>query len=127
MLIAPGIWLDVDTSAIAEASETPPSDLGRYEITQDPDDRWKYRTPSLRNVALSAPYMHDGSLATLRDVLVFYHQGGDANPLLDPLMQPLGLKAAELEGLEAFLNALTGDNVDALISDAFAAKVGNVD
>ncbi|MFK7732304.1 MAG: cytochrome c peroxidase [Pseudomonadales bacterium] len=126
VLLAPGVWIDVDTSAIADASEPVPSDLGRYEITQNPDDRWKYRTPGLRNVALSAPYMHDGSLATLKDVLEFYNRGGDLNPLLDPLMRPLGLTQEELSDLRAFLESLTGDNVDDLISDAFAATVGNV-
>ncbi|MEM8501368.1 MAG: cytochrome c peroxidase [Pseudomonadota bacterium] len=127
VLLAPGVWIDVDTSAIADASEPIPSDLGRYEITQNPIDRWKYRTAGLRNIALSAPYMHDGSLATLKDVLDFYNRGGEANPLLDPLMRPLDLSQGELNDLLAFLLSLTGDNVDELISDAFAAKVSNVE
>ena len=57
--IAPGINLEYPLSAVAEATETPPNDLGRYEVTEAPADRWKFRTPSLRNVALTAPYMHD--------------------------------------------------------------------
>ncbi len=127
VLIAPGTWLTVDTASIADSSEKKPNDLGRYEITEDPADRWKYRTPMLRNVALSAPYMHDGSLLTLRDVVEFYNRGGVANELLDPLVRPLGLSAQQVDQLVSFLQSLTGDNVDELISDAFAAPVGNVD
>ena len=99
-------------------------DLGRYEVTGRPDDRWRYRTPTLRNVALTAPYMHDGSLATLRDVLLFYDRGGVPNEVLDPLISPLQLSAAEIDDLLAFLQSLTGSNVDALVSDAHAAPVG---
>lgn len=125
VLIAPGTWITVDSAAIADAAEAKPNDLGYYEISGDPNDRWKYRTPTLRNVALSAPYMHDGSLSTLREVVEFYNNGGVANELLDPLLQPLKLSAGEVDQLLAFLDVLTGDNVDELISDAFAAPVGN--
>ena len=52
-------------------------DDGRFEVTRQPRDRWAYKTPSLRNVALTAPYMHDGSLATLSEVIEFYDRGGD--------------------------------------------------
>lgn len=52
-------------------------------MTQDPNDRWKFRTPSLRNVALTRPYMHNGSLSTLADVVAFYDAGGVSNELLD--------------------------------------------
>jgi cytochrome c peroxidase len=100
------------------------SDLGRYEVTGHPDDRWKYRTPSLRNVALTAPYMHDGSLATLRDVILFYRRGGIPNEVLDPLITPLGLSEQEIDDLLAFLRSLTGGNVDGLVSDAHAAPIG---
>jgi cytochrome c peroxidase len=110
---------------LASAAETPPGDLGLYEITEDPDDRWKYRTPTLRNIALTAPYMHDGSLSTLEDVLEFYNHGGIENELLDPLLRPLDLDHQEIRQLAAFLNGLTGDNVDALVADAFAVPVGN--
>jgi len=115
----------VDSALLADAAEPVPNDLGLYEITGDPDDRWKYRTPSLRNVALTAPYMHDGSIATLEDVLSFYDQGGIDNELRDPLLRPLGLSELELQQLAAFLRALTGDNVDVLVADAFAVPVGN--
>ena len=123
--IAPGEHITVSADVVAEASEPPPSDLGLYEISEDPGDRWKYRTPSLRNVALTAPYMHDGSLSTLQEVVDFYNAGGIRNELLDPLVRPLGLDGEEAGQLVAFLNALTGDNVDLLVADAHAAPVGN--
>jgi cytochrome c peroxidase len=124
--VAPGVTLEVDRELLASISEPPPSDLGRYEITQDPADRWKYRTPTLRNVALTAPYMHDGTLATLAEVVAFYDRGGVPNPNLDPRVRPLDLTASESEDLVAFLESLTGDDVDVLVADAFAAPVGDV-
>ena len=86
---------------------------------------WKYRTPSLRNVALTAPYMHDGSMSKLEQVIEFYNRGGIENELLDPLIRALNLNETETGQLLAFLNALTGDNVDVLVADAFAVPVGN--
>jgi len=124
--LAPGEYIAVDPGVIAQVSEAAPSDLGLYEITQDPDDRWKYKTPTLRNVALSAPYMHDGSLSTLRDVVAFYDRGGVPNELLDPRIRPLDLTDAEADALVAFLESLTGGDVDVLVADAFAAPVGDV-
>jgi cytochrome c peroxidase len=123
--IAPGEQIIVKGSVVADASEPPPGDLGLYEITENPDDRWKYRTPSLRNVALTAPYMHDGSLSTLGQVIEFYNRGGIDNELLDPLIRPLNLSEKEMGQLQAFLETLTGDNVDVLVADAFAVPVGN--
>jgi cytochrome c peroxidase len=69
----------------------------------------EYLTPSLRNVALTAPYMHDGSRATLADVILFYDQGGISNPLLDPRIKPLGLSKEEQEDLVEFLKTLNGE------------------
>ncbi len=97
VLIAPGLYLELDADVVADASEPRPSDLGRYEITQDPADRWKYKTPSLRNVALTAPYMHDGSLRALRDVVEYYNRGGIPNEGLDPLIRPLTLSHGEID------------------------------
>jgi cytochrome c peroxidase len=123
--VGPGVHLDVERSIVAQVSEVPPGDLGRYEITLDPADRWSYRTPSLRNVALTAPYMHDGSLASLREVVAFYDRGGVPNENLDPRIRPLGLGADEIDDLVAFLESLTGGDVDALVADAFAAPIGD--
>jgi cytochrome c peroxidase len=124
--IAPGEAVSVDADLIAQVSEPVPDDLGLYEITEDPDDRWKYKTPSLRNVALTGPYMHDGSLATLRDVVDYYDRGGVANELLDPRIRPLDLTALEKADLVAFLESLTGGDVERLVSDGHAAPVGDV-
>ena len=123
---APGVHLDVPRAILTQVSEPPVNDLGLYEITRNPADRWRYRTPSLRNVALSAPYMHDGSLATLRDVVEFYRRGGVPNEGLDPLVRPLELSDAEVDELAAFLESLTGGDVETLVADAFAVPVGDV-
>jgi cytochrome c peroxidase len=125
--LAPGEYVSVDAGLIAEVSESAPDDLGLYEITQDPDDRWKYKTPSLRNVALTAPYMHDGSLATLREVVEFYDRGGVPNELLEQRIRPLDLSDAELGQLVAYLESLTGSDVDLLVADGFAVRVGDPD
>lgn len=125
VLVGPGTRLAVAPGIVAASSETPPSDLGRYEVTLDPADRWRYRTPSLRNVALTAPYMHDGSLRSLDDVIAFYAAGGQPNEGLDPRLKPRRLTAAERTELRAFLDSLTGSNVDILVRDAFAVPIGD--
>jgi cytochrome c peroxidase len=124
MLLAPGHSERVRTDLLKTTGTAQFRDLGRYEVTGLPADRWRYRTPTLRNVELTAPYMHDGSLASLRDVLEFYNRGGVPNEVLDPLIRPLGLRDAEIDDLLAFLQALTGSNVGALVADAFAAPIG---
>jgi cytochrome c peroxidase len=125
--VAPGVYVDVATSLITAVAETKPNDLGRYEITQKPEDRWKYKTPSLRNVSLTAPYMHNGAFSTLQQVVEFYNRGGIANENLDPLIKPLNLTALETADLTVFLESLTGDNVKELVADAFAAPVGDME
>jgi cytochrome c peroxidase len=70
--------------------------------------------------------MHDGSLPTLRDVVAFYNRGGVPNEVLDPLIRPLGLSAPEMDDLVAFLESLTGDDVDLLVGDALSAPIGDV-
>lgn len=84
-------------------------DTGRHAVTRREADRGAFKTPSLRNVALTAPYMHDGSLATLEQVVEFYDGGGNPNPHLDTEIRPLHLAPAEKRQLLAFLHALTGD------------------
>lgn len=83
-------------------------DLGRYEVTNDPDDRGAFKTPTLRDISRTAPYMHDGSFSSLREVLQFYNRGGNKNPALDPLIKPLGLTSAEIDDLIEFLETLNG-------------------
>jgi cytochrome c peroxidase len=85
--------------------------LGRFQVTHQDSDRGRFKTPSLRDVARTAPYMHDGSLATLRDVVEFYSRGGTPNPHLDEAMQPLQLTPSEVDSLVSFLEALNGDAV----------------
>jgi cytochrome c peroxidase len=70
--------------------------------------------------------MHDGSLGSLREVIQFYDAGGVPNELLDPLIRPLRLNEQEKRDLLAFMESLTGSNVDTLVSDAFAAPVGDI-
>lgn len=123
--VAPGVFLDVDSENLKGLDSAKTNDLGYYEVSQNPLDRWSYKTPSLRNVALTAPYMHNGSFATLDDVVRFYNQGGTPNENLSPLIKPLGLSDAEQADLVQFLKALTGANVGALVSDGFAAPVGD--
>ena len=82
------------------------SDLGRFAVTKQEADRGKFKTPTLRGVKLRPPFMHDGSLATLDDVVEFYDRGGGKNPHLDPIMKPLDLTADERQALVAFLKSL---------------------
>lgn len=83
-----------------------PADLGRFEVTKNEADRGKFKTPTLRGVALTAPYMHDGSIKTLEEVVDFYNKGGGANANLDAGIRPLKLSPEELRALVAFLKAL---------------------
>jgi len=115
--LAPGVFVDVGKKHL-QSFEQPLPDVGRYEVTLDPKDRWAYRTPILRNVEVTSPYMHDGSLSTLEEVVEFYDRGGIDNPEKSPLMQPLGLTAEEKSALVAFMKALTGDNIEQLTQDA---------
>ena len=85
------------------------SDPGRQRLTLKDSDFGKFRVPTLRNVALSAPYMHDGSLATLADVVDHYDQGGSGSPNTDPTLHALGLSDQEKADLIAFLESLTDD------------------
>lgn len=84
-------------------------DLGRYDVTKEDKDRGAFKTPTIRNVALTAPYMHDGSLKTLEEVVEFYAKGGEANPHLDPKMKKLNLTPQDKADLVAFMQACTGE------------------
>ncbi len=82
-------------------------DTGRQMVTGRTGDLGKFKVPGLRNVAASAPYMHDGSLATLEDVLDHYERGGSGHVATDPAIAPLALTSDERDDLLAFLRALT--------------------
>ncbi|MHB8079682.1 MAG: cytochrome-c peroxidase [Candidatus Krumholzibacteriia bacterium] len=88
--------------------DRPNPDLGREVVSKDPRDRGRFKTPGLRNCALTAPYLHNGTEKTLRDVIDLYDRGGVPNANLDPLMVPLQLTEGEKDDLVAFLEALTG-------------------
>jgi cytochrome c peroxidase len=85
------------------------ADVGRYSQSLNEADLGAFRTPSLRYAARTAPYMHDGSFATLEDVVEFYSEGGRANPNLSPLIRPLFLTGYEKAALVAFLHAMADD------------------
>jgi cytochrome c peroxidase len=83
------------------------ADSGRALVARRAEDVGRFKTPSLRNVARTSPYMHDGSIGSLADVIEFYDGGGRANPRLDPMIRPLRLTADEKRALLEFLAALT--------------------
>jgi cytochrome c peroxidase len=96
-----GIGFDPKTGKFA--------DPGRAAISGDPDDTGAFKTPTLREIALTGPYMHDGSLETLEDVVEHYDQGGIKNPFIDQRMKPLKLTDQEKADLVAFLKSLGGE------------------
>jgi cytochrome c peroxidase len=89
-------------------------DPGLYAVTGNPEDWGRFRTPTLRNVALTAPYFHDGSAATLADVIEFYDRGGNPNRNLDPALRPLKLSVQEKRDLVRFLESLTASSITEL-------------
>jgi cytochrome c peroxidase len=93
------------------------SDMGRYYVTLSEADRWAFRTPTLRNVAETAPYMHDGSLRTLEEVVAFYNMGGRAGQKRDPMIIPLRLTYDEKADLLAFLRSLSAPVVSSVPLD----------
>lgn len=99
-----GIGWDERTQAFA--------DVGREAVTRNPRQRGAFKTPGLREVALHPPYMHDGSLATLRDVVEFYNRGGNRNPNLTPRIRPLGLSQQDVDDVVAFLKTLSGEGYE---------------
>ncbi|HYD49033.1 MAG TPA: cytochrome c peroxidase [Terriglobales bacterium] len=84
-------------------------DPGRHDQTKKPEDLGAFKTPTLRNIAQTAPYMHDGSETTLRQVVELYNRGGVRNANLSKEIKPLNLTPAEIDDVVAFLEALTGE------------------
>ncbi|MYC74668.1 c-type cytochrome [Candidatus Poribacteria bacterium] len=103
------------------AGEAGQNDAGRAGVTGDAADFGKFKTPTLRNIAQTAPYMHDGSLERLEDVIAFYDRGGRPNPNLDVEMKPLELSESEREDLRAFLESLTGRVISLNVEELEAA------
>jgi cytochrome c peroxidase len=131
------LFTDGDFHNTGAGKDAGRDDRGRAAITKRDEDTGAFRTPSLRNVALTAPYMHDGSLATLEEVVEFYDKGGEPNAHLSPLIRKLDLTKQEKADLAAFLRALTSpvlpqlEECDKLLAagrpreafDAFAAEL----
>lgn len=84
-------------------------DLGRYMVTKNPEDVGAFKTPTLREISRTAPYMHDGRFGTLEEVVNFYNQGGIQNPHLDNTVIPLELAESEKQDVVAFLRSLNGE------------------
>lgn len=82
-------------------------DPGRERLTENIQDRGKFKVPSLRNIAMTAPYMHDGSLSSIQEVVHYYENGGGTHPNKDRRLKPFQLSARERSELIAFLEALT--------------------
>lgn len=101
---------DVDVMVLTDKKS---SELGRFAVTDELSQIGAFKTPTLRNIDLTAPYMHDGSLKTLRDVIVHYNNGGvgktgdKVNPYLSGGIRPLNLTDPEIDDLVAFMQALT--------------------
>jgi cytochrome c peroxidase len=87
------------------------SELGRFLVTKEERHLGAFKTPQLRNVALTAPYMHDGSEPTLASVIELYNRGGNPNPYLDGGMRPLGLDEQEKADLVALLETFTSEDL----------------
>ncbi|MFQ5963380.1 MAG: cytochrome-c peroxidase [Candidatus Scalinduaceae bacterium] len=104
---------DADPSALAR--EKASSELGRFLVTKEPKDIGAFKTSGLRDIASTAPYMHDGSEPTLESVIEFYDKGGVPNPNLDGGIRPLNLSEEEKKDLVEFMKALTSDDLPELI------------
>jgi len=119
--LAPGVY--IKPSVLLETEVL--SDQGRAEVTGNKSDRWRYRTPTLRNVSATAPYMHDGSIPNLKEVIAFYNGGGGGDPQQDARIRPLGLTASEQKSLIAFLESLRAPSIDLLAQQARIGGIGD--
>jgi cytochrome c peroxidase len=90
-------------------SDAEASELGRFSVSKETKMIGAFKTPGLRDIALTAPYMHDGSKATLLEVVAFYQTGGEMNPFIDPEMQAVELTGRDMSDLVAFMESLTGE------------------
>ena len=99
--LAPGEYVEVDNKIIKSVNQQKKNnDLGLYTITENPEHRWLFKTPTLRNISLTAPYMHNGIFSTLDDVIKFYDEGGFKNELLSPMIKKLDLTQEEKNNLK---------------------------
>jgi cytochrome c peroxidase len=98
---------DSDEKLDELALSTDMSELGRFIVTKNRADIGSFKTEQVRNIGITAPYMHDGSLQTLWDVMDHYNKGGEDNPYLDGGIEALALTDAEIDDVVAFLFSLT--------------------
>ncbi len=115
--VTPDLSFEISHAKVMSVGLPVEADLGRYEVTEKPEDRWKFRTSSLRNIAVTMPYMHDGGLPSLAEVINFYDSGGPGHPLQDKRIQPLNLSKKERDDLENFLESLTSLNLSCLVAE----------
>ncbi len=94
------------------AGEPGIDELGRFAVTKEPKDIGAFKTPQLRNIALTPPYMHDGSEATLLDVVEYYDRGGNPNPWLDGGIRSLSLTDQEKADLVELMKSFTSEDLD---------------
>jgi len=126
-LVAKREGIDVDVAVLSDADT---SHLGRFAVTGDLSEIGAFKTPTLRNVALTAPYMHDGSLATLREVVEHYNNGGvlpagaPVNPFLAGGIRPLGLTEQQIDDLVAFMESLTSPQFEQLVEPERVSALG---
>ncbi len=102
-------WQNYSKGVSEEIYYSDPGDLGLYYSTKRPEDQYKFRTPSLRELVYTDPYMHNGALATLADVVDFYAAGGGETPNKSPLLQPVEMSDGDKADLVAFLESLSSD------------------
>ena len=98
--------------------DKPEPDLGRYVVTKDSADWGVFKTPTLREIEHTAPYMHDGSLKTLEEVVDYYDKGGTPNKNLDSHIKPRHMTAQQKSDLVAFLKSLSGSGWQNLTAPA---------
>ena len=119
VMLVPGQSALVTPQTLRRLGVEDAADLGRHELTRRAQDRRAFRTPSLRNVALTGPYMHDGSFDTLDAVVDYYAGGGTpSDPAQDPRIRPLSLDATQRAALVAFLKSLTSPAAASLAGEA---------
>ena len=125
-LVASFLEADLTLSEVDVEVLTDPrtSEIGRFAITHGFDDLGSFKTPTLRNIALTAPYMHDGSIETLEEVVIHYLNGGvteagdPVNDLLSGGIRPLNIEMEDVEDLVAFMEALTSPEIAAQLEVA---------
>jgi len=105
------LFTDNNFHNLGVGMDRPDPDLGRYNVTKQEKDKGAFKTPGLRNVALTAPYMHDGNELNLEAVVEFYDKGGRPNPYLSHAIRPLDLTSTEKTALVEFLKSLTSSDI----------------